>query len=91
MTLMLKCAMTYDLSVNFLLRWCNDGIGVFVIYITVCLYVVVAASCFSTIICHYEGVIRVNNIARYMLSMTVITKTYTGIFLLGQGTFKLLT
>ena len=38
-------------------KWCND---------------VVAASCFSMIICHYERVIRVNHVAMYMLSMTVL-------------------
>ena len=47
--------------------------------LTIRLYVVVAADCFSMIICHYEK----DNVARYMLSMTVIAKTYIGIFLLG--------
>ena len=55
MTLMLKCAMTYDLLIFlwiFCWRWWNDVIGASVIYITIRLHVV-AAACFSIIICHY--------------------------------------
>ena len=85
--LVLKCAMTYDLFVNFLLRWCNI-VGVFVVYITIRRYAVVAAACFSMIICHDERVIRVNNVARYMLFMMVVTKTYTGFFLYKKIFYK---
>ena len=63
-------------------RWWNDIVHVFIVYVTIGLYVV-AAGRFSMIICHYYGVIRITNVATYMLSMTVITKTYIWIFFLG--------
>ena len=46
-------------------RWCNDVVGVFIVYIAIRLYDVVAACHFSTIICHCDGVIRLNNDGYY--------------------------